>query len=213
MEEAVRPLNNEEYKKLVDEIARCTKCPLHKFRKRPVPGDGPLDADVMIIGEAPGRYEDEAGKPFVGPAGKLLDYLLSLANLNRKDVYITNVVKCRPPKNRDPKPEEISACLPYLLRQVKIIRPKVIIALGRISGSTLFSLIGKKWRGMSAEHGVPVRGVIEGVEVVIVPTYHPAAALYKPDIKKILENDFKIVIKEVIHESRKRSRRTLMDYF
>ncbi len=204
------------YEDLLKKIYNCKKCPLYKFRKKPVPGEGPLDAKIMIVGEAPGRFEDELGKPFVGPAGKLLDHLLSLINIKREEVYITNVVKCRPPKNRDPKPEEIEACLPYLKLQIKIIKPSIIIAVGRISGKTLFTLLGKKWRGMSIEHGIPVEGTIEGINLVVIPTYHPAAALYKPDIKKVLEEDFRYKIKELIdrHVKGKRlRRRTLTDFF
>jgi uracil-DNA glycosylase family 4 len=208
---------NKEYEILVKEIMSCTKCPLHKSRKNPVPGEGPLDANIMIVGEAPGRHEDEVGRPFVGPAGKLLDYLLEIAGLKREEVFITNVVKCRPPKNRDPRPEEINACLPYLIRQIKLIRPSIILALGRISGSTLYKLIKRKWRGMTTEHGVPVEGTIDGIKLIIIPTYHPAAALYKPELKRILEEDFKGVIREYVNKIKKKEkisnrRRTLLDF-
>ena len=188
------PEKGDEYNKLITAISNCRKCGLHRFRKKPVPGEGPLDAEVMVIGEAPGRQEDESGRPFVGAAGKLLDYLLSLAGFSRSKVYITNVVKCRPPRNRDPTQEEIAACLPYLIAQIKLIKPKYIIALGRIAGKTLYSLMGRKWRGMSVEHGVVVEGTIAGVHVRLVATYHPAAALYKPDVKRVLEEDFREVI-------------------
>ena len=202
------------YRSLVERIKACTRCRLHEGRKNPVPGEGSIKAEVMLIGEAPGRQEDESGRPFVGAAGKLLDYLLSLAGLRREEVYITNVVKCRPPKNRDPRNDEIDACLPYLLEQIKLIRPKVIITLGRIAGQTIYTLMGKKWRGMWAEHGVAIEGSIEGVNVRVVPTFHPAAALYKPDVRKILEEDFRHSIKEAIVGAREgeRRRRTLLDY-
>ena len=204
------------YEDLVRNIINCNKCPLHKFRKKPVPGEGSLDTSIMIIGEAPGRYEDETGRPFVGPAGKLLDYLLNLAELKREEVYITNVVKCRPPKNRDPRPEEIESCLPYLIEQINIIKPRLIIALGRISGKTLYELMGRKWRGMKAEHGVVVKGRLGDLDLTLIPTYHPAAALYKPDIKRILERDFSTTIKEEVERIKSdkvaTKRKNLLDF-
>lgn len=204
-----------EYKRLVNEIVECKKCPLHKYRKKPVPGEGPLDAEVMIVGEAPGRREDETGRPFVGPAGRLLDALLAKAGLERSKVYITNIVKCRPPGNRDPSRQEVEACLPYLKRQIRIIKPRVIIALGRHAGSTLYQMAGRRWRGMRAEHGVPINANIEGINVIIVPTYHPAAALYNPQLRQVLEEDFEGVISEIVGESRSKERRSrsLLDYF
>ncbi|MEB2836562.1 MAG: type-4 uracil-DNA glycosylase [Desulfurococcales archaeon] len=186
------------YVSLVDAIRKCRKCPLHLHRKNPVPGEGPLDARVMLVGEAPGRREDETGRPFVGAAGHLLDALLGLAGLKREEVYITNIVKCRPPGNRDPTQAEIRACLPYLLEQIDIIRPGLLIALGRHAGRTLFSLLGRPWRGLSAEHGVPIRGTIKqlGLEVEVIATYHPAAALYNPQLRSVIEEDFRGSIRE-----------------
>jgi DNA polymerase len=201
------------YSELVEAIRRCTKCPLHAGRRNAVPGEGPLDADVMVVGEAPGRSEDEQGRPFVGAAGKLLDKLLEEAGLKRREVYITNVVKCRPPNNRDPKPEEISQCLPYLLEQIRIVKPRVIIAVGRIAGSTLYSLAGLKWGGVRRERGRAVRARIAGVDVTIVATYHPAAALYNPQLRGELERDFSERIRRVVEEARRGEKpRTLMDY-
>lgn len=204
-------MKREEYEKLVREIAACTKCELHRSRKNPVPGEGPLDAEVMIVGEAPGRREDELGRPFVGMAGKLLDSLLGKAGLSRGQVYITNVVKCRPPGNRDPKPDEISACLPYLVRQIKLIRPRVIVAVGRIAASTLFKLAGLKWRGMKAEHGIVYDAVIDGVKVKLVSTYHPASALYNPQLRGVLEEDFQGPIRSAASSLESR-RKTLDDF-
>ncbi len=200
-----------EYEKLKEEIKACTKCALHRNRRNPVPGEGPIGAEVMVVGEAPGRREDELGRPFVGMAGKLLDTLLEKAGLRRDQVYITNVVKCRPPGNRDPRPEEISACLPYLLRQIRILRPRVIIAVGRIAASTLFKLAGLKWRGMKAEHGIVYDATIEGVGVKLVATYHPASALYNPQLRSVLEEDFQGPIKRAVGEQALR-RRTLEDF-
>ncbi|MCE4611366.1 MAG: uracil-DNA glycosylase [Desulfurococcales archaeon] len=201
------------YEDLVKTIKSCTRCPLHASRKNAVPGEGPLDAEVMVVGEAPGRSEDEQGRPFVGAAGKLLDRLLGEAGLERGRVYITNIVKCRPPNNRDPKPEEIQACLPYLIEQIKTIRPKVIIAVGRIAGSTLYKLAGLRWEGVRRERGRIVRARIGGVDVVIVPTYHPAAALYNPQLRGELEEDFKGPVKRAVREAgRGRKPPTLEDF-
>jgi len=188
----------EEYRNLVEEIKNCKKCPLHKFRKNPVPGEGPLDTDIMVVGEAPGRNEDLQGRPFVGAAGQLLNKLLSLAGLERTQVYITNVVKCRPPGNRDPRDEEIRACLPYLIRQIQLIKPKLIIALGRHAARTLLELVGLKWQSMSKQHGHVYDANIEGVKLRIAVTYHPAAALYKPPIREQLEKDFGETIRKEI---------------
>ncbi len=189
------------YRELIEEIASCKRCDLHRFRKNPVPGEGPLDTRVMVVGEAPGRKEDERGRPFVGPAGKLLDKLLELAGLKRSQVYITNVVKCRPPGNRDPTDEEIEACLPYLLRQIRLIKPRLIIAVGRHAGRTLYRLAGLKWESMSRLHGRVVDAVIEGVRLKLAVTYHPAAALYKPPIREKLEKDFSGPIAEAVKEA------------
>src|SRR4030042_769396 len=124
---------NEELKLIAQQVAACTQCALHYSRKLTVPGEGPANAEIMFIGEGPGFHENEQGRPFVGAAGQFLDQLLGQAGLKRSDVWITNIVKCRPPANRDPSPEEISACNLYLERQIKAIDPKIIISLGRLS--------------------------------------------------------------------------------
>jgi len=188
----------------------CRKCSLHLTRKNPVPGEGPLDAELMLVGEAPGRNEDLQGRPFVGQAGRVLNTLLRSIGLSRSNVYITNIVKCRPPNNRDPRPEEIRACLPFLRRQVELVRPKIIVALGRHAGKTLFEEAGLHWRGISREHGRPREVVLWGVQVVLFPTYHPAAALYKPEIRGVREEDFKRLSGLLGGGSRGRS---LLDYF
>ena len=209
----------EEYNRLVEEIRNCTKCPLHRYRKNPVPGEGPLDAEIMFVGEAPGKTEDETGRPFVGAAGSLLTKLLREAGLEREKVYITNIVKCRPPGNRDPTDEEIEACTPFLWRQVKIIRPKVIVALGRHAGRVLFRKAGLEWKSITAHHGRVYEAVIEGIRVKIIPTYHPAAALYKPPLRSILEEDFRKAIAEAAKEAetssmagRRGRQRSLLDF-
>ncbi|MEM0037046.1 MAG: type-4 uracil-DNA glycosylase [Candidatus Korarchaeum sp.] len=173
---------------IAERIRRCEKCPLHISRKRAVPGEGSEDSRIMFIGEAPGRNEDEMGRPFVGAAGKLLEELLASVGLRRGEVFITNVVKCRPPNNRDPEPEEIEACLPYLIEQVSVIDPDVIVALGRHSAGVLLGRIG----GVSI---MRVRGRVHEVEVFgklrkVMPTLHPAAALYNPKLRSLIEEDF-----------------------
>ncbi len=164
-----------------EEIRACTKCPLHAGRTNAVPGAGPVDAEVMFIGEGPGFHEDQQGLPFVGASGQFLDELLANAGIDRNSVYISNVVKCRPPGNRDPKPEEVEACKPYLDRQIELINPKVIVTLGRHSMARAFP--NDK---ISRVHGQP-RQV---GEQVYFPMYHPAAALHQPSLRKTVEADF-----------------------
>lgn len=167
--------------KIALEVSTCTNCDLHYSRKKPVSGEGPSDAEIMFIGEGPGFHENEQGRPFVGAAGKYLDTLLESINLTRSDVYITNVVKCRPPGNRDPNPAELGACADYLDRQIYAINPKVIVTLGRFSMARF--LPNAK---ISDIHGqaTKVRGRL------IVPMYHPAAALHQPSLKPSVEADF-----------------------
>lgn len=164
------------------ETQGCTRCGLHTGRTRAVPGEGPADAKIMLIGEGPGYHEDRQGRPFVGPSGQLLDELLALAGLRRSDVFIGNVVKCRPPQNRDPQPDEVATCTEnYLFRQIVAIDPDVVVTLGRFSMS-LF-LPGAK---ISRIHGQPhtVGGRL------IVPMLHPAAALHQPQNRPLIEADF-----------------------
>ena len=162
------------------QIAVCDKCILHKSRVKAVPGVGPAQADIMFIGEAPGFHENQQGFPFVGAAGKFLDELLEKIGLRREDVFITNVVKCRPPGNRDPQSNEIEACRPYLDRQIELIRPKMVITLGRFSMARYFPNAK-----ISRIHGQPRK--IEGV--IHYPMYHPAAALHQPSLRRTVEED------------------------
>ncbi len=156
-----------EMEKLVNEISVCTKCQLHLSRKKAVPGEGNIKTRILFIGEGPGLNENETGRPFVGQAGNFLNELLGVAGLKRQDVFITNVVKCRPPANRDPMPEELSACAGYLDRQIALIDPLIIVTLGRFSMARYFPL-----KRISAIHGQGhwVNGKM------IVPMFHPAAA-------------------------------------
>lgn len=164
------------------QVRACEKCALHFSRKNAVPGEGPFNADIMFIGEGPGFYENEQGRPFVGQAGKFLEELLAEVGLTREQVFITNVVKCRPPGNRDPLPEELAACNGYLDRQIEAINPCIIVTLGRFSMAKF--LPNTK---ISDIHGrsswVNSR--------LIVPMYHPAAALHQPSLKSVLIQDFK----------------------
>ena len=163
------------------QVSTCLRCNLHFSRKHAVPGEGPPNATMLFIGEGPGFHENEQGRPFVGQAGKLLEDLLGRIGLKRGDVFITNVVKCRPPGNRDPLPDELSACSEYLNRQIEALNPPVIVTLGRFSMAKFFPLAR-----ISDAHGRPVN--VNGR--LIVPMYHPAAALHQPSLKPALEKDF-----------------------
>lgn len=164
-------------------IYNCQACPLHRGRKIAVPGEGPADAEIMFIGEGPGFHEDQTGRPFVGPAGKLLDELLQSIYLFREKVFITNVVRCRPPGNRDPQQEELDACRQHTWDQIAIINPKVIVTLGRFSMAMFF---GPKVK-ISQIHGVPKNFAGQ----MVVPFYHPAAALHNPTLINAIRADFK----------------------
>jgi DNA polymerase len=157
-------------------IATCTRCPLYATAKNPVPGEGNPNADFMLVGEAPGATEDETGRPFVGQAGQLLEKILAAIKFSREDVFIVNVLKHRPPGNRNPRPEEVSACSPYLVRQIELIRPKVLVALGTFAAQTLLDTklsIGKLRGQIHRYYGVP-----------LIVTYHPAALLRNPSWKR-----------------------------
>lgn len=178
---------------IASEISVCTKCALHETRKKAVPGEGPADAEIMFIGEGPGFHEGEQGRPFVGASGKFLDQLLEQAGLTRADVFIANVVKCRPPGNRDPQAEELEACDAYLEAQIKTIDPSIIVTLGRIS-------MGKFIPGVkiSAVHG---RMHMVG-ERFVIPMFHPAAALHQPALKPSILADF-ANLPDQLNEARK----------
>ncbi|MFQ5610738.1 MAG: uracil-DNA glycosylase [Anaerolineae bacterium] len=170
----------------LDEVAAtikgCSRCALAKGRTTAVPGSGTPDADIMFIGEGPGFHEDRQGEPFVGAAGKFLDTLLESIGLSRKQVYITNVIKCRPPGNRDPLPEELDACRDYLERQIALIRPKVIVTLGRFSMYRYFPNASiTKIHGQAKRVG----------NILVVPMFHPAAALHQPKWRPLVEEDFR----------------------
>jgi uracil-DNA glycosylase family 4 len=168
------------------ETAGCTRCRLAQGRTQVVFGVGDPDADLMFVGEAPGFHEDQQGYPFVGQAGKLLDRLLAGIGLDRSRVYIANVLKCRPPGNRDPAPDEIEACESHLFRQTELIEPVVIATLGNFATK----LLSGKQHGITRVHGTPQDATVGGRRVTLYPLYHPAAALYTPAMLRTLEDDF-----------------------
>jgi uracil-DNA glycosylase family 4 len=170
------------------EVLKCTKCRLHQNRKKAVPGEGREDARLVFIGEAPGRDEDIQGKPFVGKAGQLLTKIIEAIDLKREDVYITNIVKCRPPENRNPNEDEIQSCEPYLLRQLRIIKPKIICALGTFAAQALLKTNDpiSTLRGRFHLYG----------NIKLMPTYHPAYLLRYPFKKREAWEDIQLVQKE-----------------
>jgi uracil-DNA glycosylase len=171
---------------LYREASECVRCPLHLSRTKVVFGSGNADADLMFVGEAPGMHEDQQGLPFVGRAGKLLDQLLGEVGLQRSDVFITNVLLCRPPGNRDPQPDEIDACKPYLHRKIELIEPKVICTLGNFATK----LLTRSQRGITGVHGRAQVHELGGRTVRIFPLYHPAAALRSTNTLGELREDF-----------------------
>jgi len=174
---------------LTKRVAECTRCALSKTRKRAVVGEGELNTFIMLVGEAPGYYEDLQGRPFVGAAGKVLDRLLEEIVVKRSSVYITNIVKSRPPNNRAPRREEIEACSPYLDEQLEIIRPKVVVSLGRFSAAYLMEKFGLRPAPISVIHGRPYDASAPHGPVLAFPLYHPAVALYKNGMEKELFED------------------------
>jgi DNA polymerase len=187
-----------ELEKLSLQIKSCDKCPLHKNRKNAVPGEGNWRSRIMLIGEAPGFNEDEQGRPFVGRAGKLLEEFLSSIGKRREDVFITNVVKCRPPNNRQPEEEEIKICTSlYLDKQIELIKPKLIVCLGNVSANYIFKKFGLKFESMNKQHGkiFPISNLF--IQTKIIATYHPAAILRNQNLMPIAKDDWEI-IKEVI---------------
>lgn len=184
--------------KISEEIEACKKCELSKNRTHSVPGEGNRKAEIFFVGEGPGKSEDLEGRPFVGAAGKFLDEMIESIDLERGDVFIGNVIKCRPPNNRDPNPEEVELCKEYLYRQIKVIKPKIICTLGRFSLGLFLP-----GHSISKIHGKPKRLVFETGDhplqelgsVVVLPLYHPAVALYRGNMRRLLKDDFKIIPK------------------
>jgi uracil-DNA glycosylase family 4 len=179
--------NDDALADLAREIEACTLCPLHETRTRAVPGEGDPASDLMFVGEAPGYHEDQQGRPFVGQAGQLLEELLGSIGLTRREVFIANVLKSRPPNNRDPLPEEVAACQPYLWRQIEVIRPKVICTLGNHATK----LLSGSAAGITRVHGRPQVVQLGGQALYLYPIFHPAAALYTRAMLATLQDDFR----------------------
>jgi len=200
---------------IVKEIEECRRCELYKHRRRAVPGEGSLNSKILFLGEAPGRKEDEEGRPFVGAAGKLLNTLLEGIGLSRDRVFITNVVKCRPPNNRDPREEEILACSTHTNKILSLIGPDVIITLGNHAGKYVISTLGNRpWHGVAKHRGKVYELFINLINknVKVIPTFHPAAALYNPILRQGLEEDFALIRKVIDSAFRAQEKKTILDF-
>ena len=182
-----------DYEEIKKEAISCQKCDLSKTRQNVVWGDGRENAKIVFIGEGPGTNEDLQGKPFIGRAGMLLNELLRGIEIKRDDVFISNIIKCRPPGNRDPTPDEIKTCYPYLDFQINHIKPKVIIPLGRHSAKLILERYGIKFEGISKEHGRVHEVSTSFGRLNIVPMYHPAAAIYNQYLLPVLKKDFEVI--------------------
>lgn len=203
--------NNEILISCHKQILRCTKCSIAKTRTKAVPGEGSFKANLMLIGEGPGREEDLQGRPFIGRAGKLLNRLISQIQLVREDIFITNVIKCRPTidsKDRRPTPSEILTCTPYLVKQLEEIKPRVVGTLGDTAARFLFKRYNLIPSSLSIMHGKPCR--IN--KLILYPMYHPAAALYNPNLMNTLFNDFNI-LKKILNELDNKQASTTLDQF
>ena len=183
---------------IASEVRACKKCGLWRNRKNAVPGEGDPNAKVMFVGEAPGYWEDVKGEPFVGTAGKFLDTLLAEAGLLRSQVFIGNVLKCRPPGNREPAPAEIEACTPFLERQIMAIKPKLVVTLGNYSTAYIFTKAGMSFRGITEARGKFYQANVLGLAVVVFPTLHPAAGLYSAKYKQLLIEDFRLLKAKIL---------------
>ncbi len=195
--------NKEEFEKFKKEVMQCQKCKLSATRNTVVPGEGNENAEVLFIGEGPGKNEDLQGRPFVGAAGKFLDEMLESINLKREDIYIANVIKCRPPGNRDPLPEEVNACWPWLEKQIELIQPLIIVLLGKHSCARFLPNVF-----ISQDHGQPFRKKFGQRKIIFYPCYHPAAALYNGGLRETLLRDFKKIprIIEIAKEDKEESK-------
>ncbi len=185
---------------LAGQIDSCRKCGLAVSRTQTVPGEGPAPCRVMLIGEGPGKKEDECGRPFVGRAGAILSDLLARIDLSREEVFITSVVKCRPPGNRAPGKEEIAACMPFLDRQIAILSPVILVPMGRVASTAIFSRYGVAFPSFKEVRGkrFPVSEKETGREMSIIPVYHPAVITHNPPARAALEEDF-MRLGEILH--------------
>ncbi|MCK4327062.1 MAG: uracil-DNA glycosylase [Candidatus Diapherotrites archaeon] len=179
--------------KIAEEVRGCKKCGLWETRTNAVPGEGNPNARIMFVGEAPGRNEDLRGKPFIGAAGKVFDRMLAAAGLERSEVFVTNILKCRPPGNRDPLPEEIKACTPYLDRQIKAIKPEVVCTLGNFATAYAMEKFGMRPQRIGLVHGQAFRVDTLEHHFTIVPMYHPATVTYNPGMESVLVGDCEVL--------------------
>jgi len=184
-------------KKIKEEVISCRKCSLYKTRTCPVIGEGNHQTKIVFVGEGPGASEDRTGYPFCGAAGKILDELLNAVEIKREEVYICNILKCRPPGNRDPQKEEIEACVPYLEKQIEIIKPEVVCPLGRFAMEFLMEKFGLKdqIQGISKIHGKAFESRSLFQKITLIPFYHPAVATYNANMKEVLKKDFQVLEK------------------
>ena len=178
-------------------VNKCKKCNLFKSRKNAVFGEGSFNTKIILIGEAPGSNEDIQGIPFVGRAGKILDELLKSINLERKEIFITNIIKCRPPKNRNPLKSEIKKCKNFLNKQIKIIDPEIIVPLGNFATQFIFEKYKIKIEKIGIVHGKKFEIKTNDKKIIIIPVYHPAVSTYNPKTKETLLKDFQIIKKEL----------------
>lgn len=188
---------SEQLRKIKDEVIGCQKCSLYKSRTLPVIGQGSHQAKIVLIGEGPGANEDKTGIPFCGASGNVLDELLASAGIERENIYICNILKCRPPNNRNPRANEIEACTSYLERQIEIIKPKIIGALGNYSVSYILKKYGleNEVQGIGKIHGKIFKTKTSFGLIRIIPLYHPAVTVYNANMKNVLKNDFQILKK------------------
>lgn len=194
-------IKSEIFRSLSYKISQCNQCDLSVTRTNAVIGEGSLNADLFLIGEAPGCNEDKQGRPFVGRAGAILDELLASINLKRTDIYIANILKCRPPKNRNPTPSEIKACTPFLEAQLELVDPQVIIPLGSFSTEYIFTKFDLPYTKISELHGKVFTKKTLYNTLRVLPMYHPAVATYNPNKKTVLLDDFKQVVPFVLSRS------------
>ncbi len=201
---------------MFDEMKKCTKCSLHETRTNVVIGKGNENADILFIGEAPGKNEDLQGFPFVGGAGKNLNKMLQTISLTLDDIYIANILKCRPPENRDPKPDEIKVCTPWLIQQIKAINPKVICPLGNYATKFILAQCNpdnmKSIGTITAIHGKEVNVLFEGQSFRVIPLFHPAALIYNRKLIPVMDEDLKTVAKVINLEIKEKSQKELNSF-
>ena len=191
IEDQINKSKKELMEELSAEINNCKKCDLYKTRNKPLIGDGSINAKILVIGESPGYNEDIQGRAFVGEAGEILDQLLGLINLKRNEIYITNILKCHPPKNHNPSKQEIDSCIEYLYRQINIIKPRVILTLGKYASKEIFAKFNLEFSRISELHAKIFEAETEFDKIKLIPLYHPAVACYHSEMLNVLKDDFR----------------------